>query len=408
MEINDINAQIQDIADTLKRCILILSLSTDKELKVCLIRILQIEPETAKIWKYGDYENNFFMCWNNYLNEKILSKDSVTLHKHFNLMKKWVELIYIHLENNGLSDLLKWCLYILVDSLDHIDIKRMNFYIQKLDDNQPLTRNSSFMFFIHQDLKGYYKRLNADLLICISHIRIDINPLPEDLSDRLYKIENLLNKLYKEFALKRDFTDKDVLKQSISDFYVLTELVDKSFLQELEKISNEEITLEVKIVLSLRNDLVKCLTYYQDYYEVEDFEIMDHSEDSKVNEINYIERIYFKYVPVNKIKKKNNYENIINDHLKNSDFRKLFQDICSSKVVQSFYQYEKSLYFPDEVKEPYCTYIMDPERLWKSIKVVPLPESYAAATTMMQIIYLNNIPKRFDNSTDYDEYLQVN
>jgi hypothetical protein len=370
-----------------------------------------LKSTTSKVWKRTDYDHDFINCWLDYFHSQILATSEQDLWLNLGLLKPVIDAISDY-DCEG-NDFVKFILCFIVDSICSYEKSKIDFFTQKLTKPKAVTKKDP----------SFIKHLKNACVTVIDGCRktfMDLrNSMTSVFADKIRLKQTSFEKAIEGFY-GENFTALSIKKISTSlfDSYVgITKDINDYNETEDDFMKIKENDEHWTNFRAWYNESVDCLDEIKLYENIEDFCMKD--RDYIINEDfkNYLKITYSKNIPYDKEPNTfNECEKIITDFLTEKDFKRLFEDICMSKVIKSFYSFEYENYFPKNNEEvgikisekDYYILLKDFPFFWDRVKVIPLPENIVGVTTDMLVIYINLIQKKFFNIANEEEKKLVN
>jgi hypothetical protein len=359
---------------------------TKDDFKEILMKELEIKGnEKTVIWDEDDYDNSFAVNWINHSYSRILKISSVEL---FTNMLPLNILIKRTLAYEGeMNDFVKFTLYYIVDNMSPLKVERIGFFSQKLKVQNK--GNEKFLVRLMLSFNYFYRIYVQSTQVYLNEF--SENLLNENISEGLLDLQPDLTFIKKNMDDEGQ-NDYGKIKESLGKVskYV------KGFNDLLNSTVNEDNIDKWNCLKRHEFRLTTYISYFEKYYEEVNFFIDNYNEKNHLI-LNFPEIVYFNYVPICYEKKINPYKQKLESFLNSPDFKRLFEKVLASKPITSFYKRERAEYFSAEPESSYYILPHKFDYFWKSIKLIPLPENIAGATTKMLTMYINTIPKAFDN-----------
>jgi hypothetical protein len=399
-------SDIGKLKSTLDKLLKVRCESTEQNIKNNLIKEFKIpENTTSIVWKKDDYDNAFKARWLNHLYSKILETSEKDLFLHLNMLKPLIETVSDYSFEG--DDYIKFVLCFIVDSLNDFGFIKINFLKQKLTKLKDKIGDRDFSFY--KNLKSAYSDI-------IHKYKKYLNEFNIMMPDKFFKDKIKPLKLSLDDNFDYFFSKNEITESGLNNF---SECLEKNYNNVLEEIENynqaltddfykikesEELMLEFK---HCYNRAKACLVDIKEYENAKDF-VMDRLDFNITDDFkSFLRMTYSKNVPYKQFHNFNECEVIITDLIKDESFKKLFQDICESNVVRTFYNFEENNYFTNEQFKNYYCLLDNFPFFWNRVKVIPLPETIVGVTTDMLVIYINSIQKKFFNIKNEEEKMTV-
>jgi hypothetical protein len=384
--------------------------SDENSFKTELIKSFGIQKnEISKVWSRDGYFKNFEDLWLGYLRSKILLAQDDQLYTNLNNLKPLIEAIIEYLDNE-LIDMIKFTLYFIVDSFIDYDAFKISFLLQKIKKQQSPAKLKDIKSFkrllskVFRSILGDYKTAFSEFKATMGN---SFDPLIRPILNPLDDIDMLIILFIEEY--EAICSQLDTVRITIMDSYINFEKLAVLY-NESEK--DVEMHIDFNYVnwkeLLVNHDMVlECLVEIRKYIHLGNYKLEYELSMEGSDFSTFLKMAFSKSVPINIEDPFNECEQILNYLLNDPSFRELFEDICRTKTVQSFYKYEKDIYFKNRAITEYYILLKSFELFWNRIKLIPLPVTIIGAATDMLMIYINSVQKKFEFITKENEEVKI-
>jgi hypothetical protein len=391
--------------------------SKQESFKETLIEEFKIDTRlVATVWKKDDYDTHFENSWLNFFYAKILEASDQDLWINFDFLKSIINILTEY-EAKDRDDMIKFVLYFIVDNIFAYDKFQIDFFKWKINKSKnKFIGSDSHEFSFRNNMATAFQMIIVD---CCGNVGKFQKFIPQKYHEGLRK---LLGEIYPDLtylALVLPGKDENIITLEIDKFKEILLYSYKELTAFIEKLNTEvdvelwkfDIDAQMKSYTKSYQQVVESINTIEKFIKVDDFE-MDKAQffpDQESFE-DYLKMTYSKGRYYKHSNLFNECELLIPKLIEDLSFRKLFQDICKTKVIRSFYKHELDNYYKERKLElqDYYMLIKDFNFFWARVKPIHLPDTIVGVTTDMLVIYINSIQKRFKNIANEKDKETVN